>query len=60
MPKKSLRYLIFNELLMADYDWFDHESAPAYSTFEHGEEYFEYLATKIAKMLKKEKFLKER
>ena len=62
MPKKSLRYYIFSELMMADDVWFDEEDKdhPPYSTFEHGEEYFDYLAMKVAKMLKKEKFLKER
>lgn len=53
MPKKSLRYLIFNELLIADSEWFDDSVCPE-TTRERGEEYFDYLANKVAKMLKKE------
>lgn len=56
MPKKSLRYLIFNELLIADSEWFDDFVCPE-TTMERGEEYFDYLASKVVKMLKKEKKL---
>lgn len=56
MSKKSLRYLIFNELLIANDDWFDDFVCPE-STMERDEEYYDYLAKRIVKMLKKEKRL---
>lgn len=55
MPKKSLQYLIFNELLIADDDWFEEDNE--ISTMERDEPYFDYLAERIARMLKKEKKL---
>ena len=60
MPRKSLRYYLFNEIMLADDNWFDDD--PRYrakeSTGERGEEYFDYLAKKAARMLKKEGFVK--
>lgn len=54
MPKKSLRYLIFNELLIADDDWFDIDICPQ-STGCRNEDYYDFLAGRVVKMLKKEK-----
>lgn len=54
MPKKKpLRYRLFCELLLADYDWFDIEVCPE-STGCRNEEYFDYLAKRAVKMMKKE------
>ena len=53
MPKKKpLRYRLFMELMMADDEWFD--GTCKYSTGEHGEEYFDYLAKRAVKMMKKD------
>lgn len=54
MARKSARYMIFNELLIGDYSWFDRDDGPEESTFERGEEYFDYLAKQVVKMLKRE------
>lgn len=54
MPrKKPLRYRLFCELLLADYDWFDIEVCPE-STGCRNEEYFDYLAKRAVKMMKKD------
>lgn len=55
MPKKGLRYTIFNAILLADSDYFG--GYVDTSNMEHDEQYFDYLAKEIAKTLKKENFV---
>lgn len=54
MPKKKpLRYRLFMELMMADDDWFEPDLCLE-STGERDEQYFDYLAKRAVKMMKKD------